>query len=544
MNSMMQRTTRLVSSCRLQLQVFAACHSHSHTARHSVFHFPSLKTHGGEANVLHNGRVFKQNLSALSQRRSESDICKLQRALCRNLKQSSSLLCQMNQVNCICVGPRRFKDSRQMLNRPVHHHFSTIASYSVLNVCRKRRYNQSAVTSAFTCCRVQRYGSSAVGNETGDPLSPKSPQFRCYMDHLRNEHQAISERLQGGEPLSDSKQKELRGSMMELGEILEKWTELISMEEENNEIQHLIQDGHDKEMQDLALSEKDQLQDRIEDVSQELVDLLMSSEETDDNDVIMEFSAGVGGQEAMLFASDMFDMYQRYAYYRRWSFTILEYFTSDIGGLRHATVSITGDQAYRLLRQEAGVHRVQRVPKTERQGRIHTSTMSIAVLPQPKEIDLKLDPKDLRIETKKASGAGGQHVNTTDSAVRITHVPTGISAESQQERSQHKNRSIAMTMLQTRIYNRILEDQTNSERSMRRSQVGTRGRSEKIRTYNYQQDRITDHRISRSIHGVMEYLLGSEHLDEMMVSCMEGEECQNIQERILEVYDMSKENSR
>lgn len=408
------------------------------------------------------------------------------------------------------------------------------------------RIGFQSVLSGVYACRTQGFGTAA-GRETGDPLSPDSAQFRCYIDHLTNEHKSVSETLQIGESLSDSRQKELRGFQAELREILDKWEELETALQELEELNALIQGSsdtsQDREMQELAEAEKEELETRVTDATEELLDLMLPSDVTDDNDVIMEFSAGVGGQEAMLFAGDMFDMYQRYAAYKGWSFNVLEYFTTDMGGLRHASVSISGDQAYRILRLEAGVHRVQRVPRTERQGRIHTSTMAIAVLPQPSEIDLKLESKDLRIETKKASGAGGQHVNTTDSAVRITHLPTGISAESQQERSQHKNKAIAMTMLQTRIYSRILEEQTSNERSLRRSQVGSAGRSEKIRTYNFPQDRVTDHRFGRSLHGVPDYLTGLDLLDEMVVGAVEGEEREELKARILDVYNKKREIS-
>ncbi|XP_041418658.1 peptide chain release factor 1-like, mitochondrial isoform X2 [Xenopus laevis] len=230
----------------------------------------------------------------------------------------------------------------------------------------------------------------------------------------------------------------------------------------------------------------------------------------------MEVTAGVGGQEAMLFTAEMFEMYNNYAVYKNWSFDLLEYFSSELGGLRHATVSIGGHDAYRCLKFEGGVHRVQRVPKTEKQGRIHTSTMTVAILPQPSEINLVINPKDLRIETKRASGAGGQHVNTTDSAVRIVHIPTGVVSECQQERSQLKNREKAMQVLRAKLYTMKLEEETSKRYNARKIQIGTRGRSEKIRTYNYPQDRVTDHRIGKSLHNIEGFIFGDELLDEMI----------------------------
>ncbi|XP_029799860.1 peptide chain release factor 1-like, mitochondrial isoform X2 [Suricata suricatta] len=241
-------------------------------------------------------------------------------------------------------------------------------------------------------------------------------------------------------------------------------------------------------------------------------------EETDENDLILEVTAGVGGQEAMLFTSEMFEMYQRYATFKRWHFETLEYFPSEIGGLRHASASIGGLEAYKHLKFEGGVHRVQRVPKTEKQGRIHTSTMTVAILPQPTEINLVIHPKDLRIDTKRASGAGGQHVNTTDSAVRIVHLPTGVVSECQQERSQLKNREMAMKKLRAKLYSMHLEEETNKRYSARKIQVGTKGRSEKIRTYNFPQNRVTDHRIHKSLHDLETFMQGEDLLDELVQS--------------------------
>ncbi|XP_072532911.1 peptide chain release factor 1-like, mitochondrial isoform X2 [Salminus brasiliensis] len=236
------------------------------------------------------------------------------------------------------------------------------------------------------------------------------------------------------------------------------------------------------------------------------------------SDLVLEVTAGVGGQEAMLFTAEIFDMYQNYASYQGWGFDTLEYMSSEIGGLRHATASISGPHSYKKMKFEAGVHRVQRVPKTERQGRMHTSTMTVAILPQPAEISFTINPKDLRIETKRASGAGGQHVNTTDSAVRIVHLPTGIVSECQQERSQLKNKEKAMKVLRAKLYNAKLEEETSKRYETRKLQVGTKGRSEKIRTYNFSQDRVTDHRIGKSLHDIHGFLLGEDLLDEMSSS--------------------------
>lgn len=292
---------------------------------------------------------------------------------------------------------------------------------------------------------------------------------------------------------------------------------LIEKEQELQETEHLLHDKNE-DLRKLAENEITLCQKEIIQLKHQIILLLVPSEETDDKDLILEVTAGVGGQEAMLFTSEMFDMYQQYAAFKRWHFETLEYFPSEIGGLRHACASIRGSAAYQYMKFEGGVHRVQRVPKTEKQGRIHTSTMTVAVLPQPTEINLVINPKDLRIDTKRASGAGGQHVNTTDSAVRIVHLPTGIISECQQERSQLKNREMAMKKLRARLYSMHLEEETSKRYNARKIQVGTKGRSEKIRTYNFPQNRVTDHRINKSLHDLETFMQGDYLLDELIQS--------------------------
>uniref|UniRef100_A0A2K5KIW7 Peptide chain release factor 1-like, mitochondrial n=1 Tax=Cercocebus atys TaxID=9531 RepID=A0A2K5KIW7_CERAT len=236
--------------------------------------------------------------------------------------------------------------------------------------------------------------------------------------------------------------------------------------------------------------------------------------------------------EAMLFTSEIFDMYQQYAAFKRRHFETLEYFPSEIGGLRHASASIGGSEAYRHMKFEGGVHRVQRVPKTQKQGRIHTSTMTVAILPQPTEINLVINPKDLRIDTKRASGAGGQHVNTTDSAVRIVHLPTSVVSKCQQERSQLKNRELAMTKLRAKLYSMHLEKETNKRQNARKIQIGSKGRSEKIRTYNFPQNRVTDHRISKTLHDLETFMQGDYPLDELVQSLKEYADYESLVEII------------
>ncbi|XP_003797914.1 peptide chain release factor 1-like, mitochondrial isoform X1 [Otolemur garnettii] len=306
---------------------------------------------------------------------------------------------------------------------------------------------------------------------------------------------------------------------------------LSEKERELRETEHLLRDKNE-DLRKLAENEITLYKKEITQLKHQIFLLLVPSEETDENDLILEVTAGVGGQEAMLFTSEIFDMYQQYAAFKRWHFETLEYFPSEIGGLRHASASIGGSEAYKHFKFEGGVHRVQRVPKTERQGRIHTSTMTVAVLPQPTEINLVINPKDLRIDTKRASGAGGQHVNTTDSAVRIVHLPTGVVSECQQERSQLRNREMAMKKLRAKLYSMHLEEEMSKRYNARKIQIGTKGRSEKIRTYNFPQNRVTDHRINKSLHDLETFMQGDYLLDELVQSLKDYADYESLVEII------------
>lgn len=238
--------------------------------------------------------------------------------------------------------------------------------------------------------------------------------------------------------------------------------------------------------------------------------------------VIFEVSTGVGGQEAMLFASELFDMYCGYFEYHNWTADILLVDRTELGGIRHASAIVNGPAALERLQFEAGVHRVQRIPQTERAGRVHTSTVSVAVIPRPDDLDLNIKAKDLRIETKRASGAGGQHVNTTDSAVRMVHLPTGVAVECQSERSQIKNRELALKKLQAKLVEQFMSRQQATVTTTRKGQVGSSNRNEKIRTYNFNQDRITDHRLSAdgsgsgTVHNLADFLRGGDGLDALI----------------------------
>jgi len=303
--------------------------------------------------------------------------------------------------------------------------------------------------------------------------------------------------------------------LSELAPIAEKVLELRSIENELNEAKNMLSDNTDDELEVLIKSEINDLSNRLPILKNELQRLLLPRDEADEKNAILEVRAGTGGDEAALFASSLFSMYQKYSIIKGWRFEILEVSETAIGGYKEAIASITGRSVFAKLKFESGVHRVQRIPTTESGGRIHTSAATVAVLPEAEDVDINIDDKDLRIDIFRASGPGGQSVNTTDSAVRITHIPTGIVVSQQDEKSQHKNKAKGMKILRARIFdlerNRIHEERAAD----RRGQIGSGDRSERIRTYNFPQGRVTDHRTNMTLYKIDKIILG-EGLEEII----------------------------
>jgi len=292
----------------------------------------------------------------------------------------------------------------------------------------------------------------------------------------------------------------------EIEKILQKHRELQEIQKKIEEIEEILKKETNKELLELARKEKEELQEKFQILKKELQSLTKNKEKTES--VIVEIRPGVGGEEAALFAQDLFSMYLKYANKKGWRVKILETKETDLGGIKEAILKITGKGVYSKLKYEGGVHRVQRIHETKTSGRIHTSTASVVILKKPEKAEIQIDPKDLKIETFRASGPGGQYVNRRESAVRITHIPTSIVVTCQSERTQVQNRENALAILQARLLKMQEEKQFKEIQKTRRSQIGTMERSEKIRTYNFPQDRVTDHRVKKTWHNIEEILAG------------------------------------
>ena len=337
------------------------------------------------------------------------------------------------------------------------------------------------------------------------------------IEELINKHSSLEKDLSSGK-IDKKSFAEKSKEYADLNEVIQDAKKYISYEKNRFEIKKILDDQNaDTELIKMAETELNELKQENEKNEKKLKLFLLPKDEADKKNAIIEIRAGTGGLEASLFASDLFKMYEKVSHKKKWSVELISISKSEAGGLKEVIASIKGNNIYSTLKYESGVHRVQRVPDTETQGRVHTSAATVAVLPEAEEVDLKINEADLRIDVFRAGGPGGQSVNTTDSAVRITHIPTGLSVSQQDEKSQHKNKAKGMKILRARLYE-LERTRIDQERSKdRKSKIGTGDRSERIRTYNFPQGRVTDHRINLTLHKLDEFLEG-EAFDEMIES--------------------------
>ncbi len=331
------------------------------------------------------------------------------------------------------------------------------------------------------------------------------------LKEMEKRFQELTEDLADQKLFQDpNRYKKVAKEHAQLQEVMGIYTQYKSLLKQLEDNRELLSESDD-ELREMAKQEIQDLENKQEVIEQELKILLIPKDPNDAKNILLEIRAGTGGEEAALFASDLLRMYGRYAETKGWKMEILSQSTTGRGGLKEVISLIQGDQVYSRLKYEAGVHRVQRVPETEAQGRIHTSAVTVAVLPEADEVEVKVDPSDLRVDIFRASGPGGQHVNTTDSAIRITHIPTGIVVSCQDEKSQHKNKAKALRILYARLKDKMEQEQHDEISQKRKSMVGSGDRSERIRTYNFPQGRVSDHRVGLTLHK-LENILGG-HLD-------------------------------
>ncbi|CAI5780533.1 peptide chain release factor 1, mitochondrial isoform X1 [Podarcis lilfordi] len=363
--------------------------------------------------------------------------------------------------------------------------------------------------------------------------------LQTYLQTLSQEYQRM-EKLLRDSSVKEHRRRALSKRHAELFPLAVTFKEIQEAEKELQDLEILcskLNSPEEKPLLELALEEKEIIDQKISALCRKIFQILIPREKYDDSGVLLEVTSGrtTGGDICQQFTKEVFDMYRNYADYKCWTFETVNYTPADYGGLHHAAARILGDDVYRHLKYEGGTHRVQRIPETglsSRMQRIHTGTMSVIVLPQPDEVTVKIDPRDLRIDTFRAKGAGGQHVNTTDSAVRIVHIPTGLTTECQEERSQQVNRETALRTLRDKLYQQTIERELRQRQSARKLQLGTRAQSERIRTYNFHQDRVTDHRVTYEIRDIKEFLSGKKLLDELISKLLEAAEMESLMEHL------------
>jgi peptide chain release factor 1 len=352
--------------------------------------------------------------------------------------------------------------------------------------------------------------------------------FEAKLDRLVRRHAELRDALTAPD-LPGGEVAKLAKEYSELTPLVEGIAALRRVQSEIADVEAMAGDRADAEMRALAQSELQSLKSRLPDLEAQVKLMLLPKDEADERNAILEVRAGTGGDEAALFAAELFRMYQRYAAHRGWRFEVMDVSETGLGGFKEAIASISGRDVFQRLKFESGVHRVQRVPETEGSGRVHTSAATVAVLPEAEDVDIHIEEKDLRIDVFRSSGPGGQSVNTTDSAVRITHLPTGIVVSQQDEKSQHKNKAKALKVLRARLYERERQAREAARAASRKSQVGSGDRSERIRTYNFPQGRVSDHRVNLTLYKIDKVLSG-ESLDEFIDALLAEDQAARLAE--------------